>query len=169
MGTPGKQRRKFSRPKHPWRIERVTGEKEIQSKYGLKNKREIWRARSMLGRVRQQARKLLPLTDEGSEKEKRELIAKINRMGINIKTADDILGLGVEDILDRRLQTVVFRRGLANTPRQARQFIVHNHVYVGGHKVSVPGYMVLAQEEGTIRLADDIKVEQSVRGQEESI
>ncbi|MBD3387565.1 MAG: 30S ribosomal protein S4 [Candidatus Altiarchaeales archaeon] len=167
MGTPRKQRRSFTRPKHPWRTERIQEERELCKKYGLTNKREAWRAKSDLGRVRQQARRLLADTTEEAEKEKREMIAKLNRWGIDIKSVDDVLGLSVEDLLERRLQSIVYRRGYANTPKQARQFIVHNHVYVGSHKVSVPGYIVLAGEEEKVRLADNIKVEKSVRGAEE--
>ena len=163
MGTPRKQRRKFSRPSHPWKMERVTDEKELCRKYGLKNKRELWKTQSILGRIREQAKRLMASAGDESEKERGELLAKLKGWGINVNTNDEILGLGVDSILDRRLQSVVHSKGLANTPKQARQFITHDHVFVGGHVVSIPGYIVLAGEEDSVRLADDIKVEQSVR------
>ena len=61
-----------------------------------------------------------------------------------------ILVLKDEDILSRRLQTIVYQKGLAATPKQARQLINHGHIFVDGHKVTVPGYLVLREEEGTV-------------------
>ena len=166
MGTPRKQRRKFERPAHPWKMVRITAENELVMKYGLKNKREIWSTASRLRRIRDQAKRLLALKGEEVEKERSELISKLNRWGINAKSIDDILALTVESILERRLETVVFRRGMAKTPNQARQFIVHNHVYVGNHKVSVPGYIVLAKEEDTIRVEEELRKVQEGGGKE---
>ena len=162
MGTPRKQRRKFARPKHPWQTERIAEEKELCLKYGLNNRREVWKAKSKLARIRDQAKKLLALKGEEAEKQRKELIAKLNIWGIKIKTLDDILALDVTSLLGRRLQTVVFRKALANTPKQARQFITHNHVFVCNHKVSTPSYIVLAKEEDLVKLADDIQVEKGV-------
>jgi len=163
MGTPKKQRRKYERPAHPWQMERITQEMEVCVKYGLKNKKELWKVRSKLGRIRNQAKNLLAKTGDLAEKEKRELVAKLNVWGINTKSIDDILALDPNALLERRLETIVFRKGLASTPKQARQFIVHNLVYVGSHKVSIPSYIVLASEEDTVRLKEGIKVEQSAR------
>ena len=161
MGAPRKHRRKFSRPKHPWKTDRIKEEKELCMKYGLRNKREVWKTKSKLGRIREQARRLLALTGEEAEKEKGDLITKLNTWGIKIKSVDDVLGLTVEDLLERRLQSVIHRKGLTNTSKQARQFIVHNHVFVGGYTVNVPSYIVRAGEEDAVRLVDNIKVEQS--------
>ncbi|MFH1055352.1 MAG: 30S ribosomal protein S4 [Candidatus Altiarchaeota archaeon] len=161
MGTPRKQRRKYARPSHPWKMVRITEEKELCVKYGLKNKKEVWKIRSQLGRIREQAKRLMAQAGLESEKQKKDLIAKLNSWGIKVGSIDDVLGLGAESILERRLETVVYRKGLTNTPKQARQFITHNHVYVGNHKVSIPSYIVLASEEDTVRLSDEIKVEKS--------
>ena len=166
MGTPRKQRRKYERPTHPWRMDRITAEKEILVKYGLKNKKEIWRTNGRLARIRDHAKRLMAASGTQSDKEKKELLAKLNNIGIKVESIDDVLGLNMESILERRLETIVFRKGLASTPKQARQFIVHNHVYVGDHKVSIPGYMVLPGEEDTVRVADEIKVEKRA-GKEE--
>jgi len=164
MGTPRRPRRKYTRPTHPWIMERIVQEKEICVKYGLKTKTELWKAQSKLGRIRDQAKKLLDMTGEKAEQERREHMAKLNMWGISAKSMDDILALDVNALLERRLQTIVFRKGLASTPNQARQFIVHNHVYVGDHRVGVPSYIVLAGEEDKVRVTDEIiKVTQSVR------
>jgi small subunit ribosomal protein S4 len=161
MGTPRRQRRKFSRPKHPYNMERITEEKELVKKYGLKNKTEIWRAKRTLGRIRDQAKKMMTLPQEEAERESNEIIDKLNRWGVKVKSIDDILGLQVESILERRLQTIVHRRGLANTPKQARQYINHNHVYIGERRVNVPGQIVLAKQEDLVRLCDKMKVTES--------
>jgi small subunit ribosomal protein S4 len=163
MGTPRKQRRKYTRPAHPWQMERITAEKEICVKYGLKTKTELWKAQSKLARIRDQAKKLLALKGEKADKERRELINKMVAWGIKVGSTDDILALDVTALLERRLESVVFRKGLSSTLKQARQFIVHNHVYVGSHKVSVPSYIVLASEEDNVRLVEGIKVEKGVR------
>lgn len=159
MGDPRKQRRRYSRPKHPWKAERITGESELCKKYGLKNKSEVWRAKSTVGRFRQQARPLLGSSGEEVEKEKRELLDKLNKLGIlETKSLDDVLALTVEDLLERRLQTLVHKKGIANTIRQARQLVVHGHVLVGNSIVNVPGYVVPKDKEENITISERIKV-----------
>ncbi len=133
MGDPKFPRKKYETPSHPWEAERIRREKEILHKYGLRNKREIWRAETFLRRIREQARRLLAMAgEEQAEKEKERLLKRLARLGILPENAslDDVLALTVEDILARRLQTLVYLHGLAKTPKQARQFIVHGHIAV---------------------------------------
>lgn len=158
MGDPRKQRRKYSRPKHPWRAERITEENELQKKHGLKNKREIWRAKSEVGQFRQQARILLASPGEESNKEAKEILTKLNRLGVmDSQNLEDVLALTVEDLLDRRLQTIVYKKGLAKTPKEARQLIVHKHLLVGKNVVDVPRYLVPVDEEDKIRVKIELK------------
>jgi len=160
MGDPKKQRRKSTRPKHPWRSERILEENELCKKYGLKNKFEIWHAKSVLRSLRQHARILLgrPQDDEEIKKETKQLVGKLNRLGImKSNSIEDVLALSVEDLLERRLQTLVFRRGLANTAKQARQLITHGNIKVGGKKVNVPSYPVSKDEEDKIQSVTEIK------------
>lgn len=152
MGDPRKLRRNYSRPPHLWRRERITEDKEIFDKYGLKNKKEIWRVQSELGRFRNEARKLLAVTDDRGGENRDELVSKLKKLGMDINTIEDVLALGVEDLLNRRLQSVVQRKGLANTMKQARQFITHGHVLVKGNVINIPGYLVLKGEEESITL-----------------
>lgn len=159
MGDPRKQRRKYDRPQHLWKAERILEEHELCKKYGLKNMKEVWKAKSKIKRIREQARKLLGLSDEKTDKEVKALIAKLARLGIIEATSvEDVLGLKVENLLDRRLQTMVHRKNLCSTINQARQFVVHKHVLVGDHIVGVPGYIVPKDEEELIKLDDRIKV-----------
>jgi len=159
MGDPRKQRRKYEAPTHPWKAERITEEKEICRKYGLKNRKEIWRIKSRIRQLRQQARKLLASSGEEVMKEKKELLDKLKRMGIlESPSLEDVLALKTEDLLDRRLQSLVYGRGLANTIKQARQLVTHGHVLVGSRVIDIPRYSVSKTEEDNIRLKEGIKV-----------
>ena len=53
--------------------------------------------------------------------------------------------------LERRLDNVVLRLGLAASPAQARQFVRHGHVRLNGRKANVPSMLVRAGDEVTIR------------------
>ncbi len=153
MGDPRFNRKKYETPKHPWEAERIKEEWELQKKYGLKNKREIWKAKSLLRNFRGQARQLqakLRYGNPQAEKEQKMLFDKLIRLGILNEantSLDAVLSLTVEDILRRRLQTIVYLKGLARTPKQARQFIVHGHIAIGDRKVTIPGYIVRKDEE----------------------
>jgi len=155
MGDPKFARKKYETPSHPWDKDRIEAENALIKKYGLKNKREIWRAQTMLRKFRAQARSLLGKVTSSDPQVKREteqLLGRLHRLGIlpENATLDDVLGLDVESILKRRLQTIVYLKGLASTPFQARQFIVHGHICIDNRRVTAPGYMVLKKEENMI-------------------
>ena len=156
MGDPKFPRRKFEAPSHPWEGERMKIEGELVKKYGLKNKRELWKAQSLLRRFRQRSRILQAqrrFKDEQSEKETEELLAKLGRLGIlpfEGATLDDVLALDIEAILSRRLQTIAYVKGLGHTTNHSRQLIVHGHIAINGRKVTIPGYLVKRVEEGQI-------------------
>ncbi len=142
---------KYVRPKKVWDKARIEEEKQIKTKYGLKNMREIWKAEGMVKRIRKIAKSLIT----ASQEEQKNFILSLAKYGFVSPNAsiDDVLALDKTKILDRRLQTVVYKLGLANTPKQSRQFIVHGHVYIKGRRVNVPSYLVKIGEE------KDIKVE----------
>ncbi len=183
MGDPRFNRKKYETPKHPWEAERIKEEWELQKKYGLKNKREIWKAKSLLRNFRGQARQLqakLRYGNPQAEKEQKLLFDKLIRLGIlndSNATLDAVLSLTVEDILRRRLQTIVYLKGLARTPKQARQFIVHGHIAIGDKKVTIPSYLVRKEEEELVDyykyspLADEIHPmrPQVVEGEQEEV
>ena len=151
MGDPKFPRKKFDRPSHPWEAERIKAENELLSKYGLKNKKELWRAQSFLSSIRGRARELQALVryeNKQAIKEKDELIGRLGRLGLlplDGATLDDVLALDTEAVLSRRLQTIAYVKGLAFNPRQARQFIVHGHVSVRGRRVTIPGYIEIGR------------------------
>jgi small subunit ribosomal protein S4 len=152
MGDPKFPDRKYERPSHPWEGERIKRETNLVIKYGLRNKRELWRVQSMLREIRRQARILQARNrtgDEQSLKETQALLRRCQRLGLVGDTADlnDLLLITVEDLLGRRLQTVAFKKGLARTIVQARQFIVHGHISLGGRRLTIPGYLLRRGEE----------------------
>ncbi|HWG92248.1 MAG TPA: 30S ribosomal protein S4 [Candidatus Thermoplasmatota archaeon] len=158
MGDPKFSRKKYDTPSHPWQAARIKEEKEIAKKYGLKNKTEVWKALSVLRSIRGQARDLQgkqALNDPQVNLETKNLLSRLNRLGILEGDAglDDVLALNVEAVLTRRLQTQAYLKGLAATPDQARQLIVHGHVAVNGGRVRVPGYLVTRAEEAMITYA----------------
>ena len=152
MGDPRKFKSKFSGPGHPWQRARIEEERVVKREYGLKTKSELWKADSKLKSFAQQAKRLIALRTTQAELEKKQLLGRLNKLGLLPATAklDDVLALTVRNLLDRRLQTLVLKKGMARTPTQARQYIVHEHVMIGAKKMSAPSYLVPIAEEGTI-------------------
>lgn len=155
MGKPKFSRKRYETPSHPWKEERIKNEDELVRKYGLKNKREVWKSETRLRKYRGEARRLLARVDSDDPQSKREidqLLMHLTRMSILPPNSnlDDVLALENEKILSRRLQTQVYLKGLARTPNQARQLIIHGHIAVDGRKVTVPSYMVEKKEEDKI-------------------
>lgn len=139
-----KIRKKYQTPKHPWQAQRIKDERALTKRYGLKNKKEVWRAMSALRNWRAQARKLVGLPESERIAKQKELFVKLQSYGILADKADldDILDLGIEEVLDKRLQTIVHKQGLASTVKQARQFVVHGKILVNSAVVNSPAYKV---------------------------
>ena len=155
MGDPKFSRKTYDTPSHPWQGERIKAEVEVVRAFGLKNKTEVWKAETVLRNLRKQSRDLqarLRLDDAQAKIEADLLLAKCGRLGYLPVGSDlnDILVLKNEDVLSRRLQTIVYEKGLASTMKQARQMVTHGHIFMNGHKVTVPGYIVTRLEESTI-------------------
>lgn len=155
MGDPKKARKQYSRPRSPWRADQLAQELYLLGTFGLRNKRELWRSQTQLSSVRKQARTLLAATQAVRVREEKKLLDSLKRRGLVGEAAslDDILSLTVEDVLSRRLQTMVFKKGMALSPLHSRQLIVHGHVTVGDRVITIPGYEVGSQEEGRVKLA----------------
>ncbi len=161
MGDPRRLKKKYTTPRHPWRADRIEAEKKIRKEYGLKNMKEIWKVDYFLRGYKRHARRLSALETEQAKKEEKQLLgrlARLNLVGENA-TLDDVLALKMDGVLERRLQTVVLRKGLANTIGQARQFVVHGHISIGGRKLTAPGYLVKKEEENDIKFTENTAVE----------
>lgn len=153
MGSPRKIRSKYTGPSHPWQRLRIDSEKEIQKTFGLKNKKEIWKLASEVRRFTSQAKKLIAARNEKqSNVEEKQLLNKLAKIGLlpPQSALEDVLALKASDLLERRLQTLVFKKGFALSINQARQFIIHGHVNIAGKKVTIPAYIVPIDEESRI-------------------
>lgn len=156
MGEPRRLRSKYAGPRHPWQSERIKQEKTLVRDFGLKAKSELWKTTSKLKAFANQAKRLIALRTEQADVEAKQLLARLARLGMLAPGSqlNDVLALQVEDVLKRRLQTVVVKQGLARTMRQARQFIVHGHITVDGKMVSAPGYLVPLEAESTVAFVE---------------
>ncbi|ACL11691.1 30S ribosomal protein S4P [Desulfurococcus amylolyticus 1221n] len=124
-------------------------EMKLMGTYGLRNKRELWKTATMVRYYRHRARSLLATPPEIREKEEKALLNRLIKLGLLKEGArlDDVLNLKIEDLLERRLQTIVYKKGLAKTLHEARQLIVHGHIAIGGRRVRSPGRIVTVDEE----------------------
>jgi small subunit ribosomal protein S4 len=154
MGDPRKAKKLYRRPRMIWTTDQLNAELYIMGSYGLRNKRELWKAQTEVARIRNQARALLALSTEARAEKEKRLLSFLNRLGLAKEgaTLDDILNLKIEDLLERRLQTIVMKKSGTKSPYQARQLVSHRHVSIGNRKVNIPGYLVRTEEEPQILL-----------------
>jgi len=174
MGHPKFSRRVWQGPKHPWQAERIEEERTLIFNYGLRNHREIWKARSKLRRWRSNAMKLIAIAESGEDdhvsREKNDLITSLHRRGLLPEGAslDDVLRLNVDHVLARRLQSQVYYKGLAASPKQARQLLIHGHISIDDQVMTVPGYIITREEEAALQynLSSDLANDQHPLRQE---
>ena len=164
MGDPKLSRKVWKKPKRPLNYDLMMDELKILGTFGLKTKRELWKANTELSRVRLQARSLLALRQEDREQKEPILINSLSKIGLVDKNSalDDVLNLQVADLLSRRLQTIVQRKLYFKTPYQARQAIVHGHIMIGERVVTIPSYTVKIDEEPKIRLTFESQFNQTL-------
>ena len=157
MGDTKNFRRVWKKPKRPFNFELKMEELKILGTFGLKTKRELWKARTELSRVRNQARSLLALSQDVRNKEEPILMNSLSRIGLVEQNAalDDVLNLEINDLLSRRLQSVIMRKLYFKTPYQARQAVSHGHIMIGDRIVNIPSYVVKVDEEDKIKLTPE--------------
>ncbi len=160
-----RKHKKYSRPRKLYDKVRISEENELREKYGLKSKREIWKADAAIARIRNRAKLLITKSDE----EKKSFIEKLQKQGFKVSGIADALGLNKEDWLKRRLQTILYSKKLASTPKQARQLIAHKHVSIGEQIVSIPSYQVSLEEEPIVRLNIVLKIKELKKSKLEEI
>ncbi len=161
MGDPKYPRRVWRKPKRPFNYELKMEELKTLGTFGLKTKRELWKARTELSRLRKQARSLLALRQEVRHEKEPILMKSLSKIGLvgDDSTLDDVLNLKVTDLLSRRLQTVVLKKFGFKTPYQARQAVVHGHIMIGDRIVNIPSYTVSTEEENNIVISPDSSLE----------
>jgi small subunit ribosomal protein S4 len=152
MGDPKRRRRKAESPKKPWDPTLLESELRLLGEYGLKNRRELRTHASLLRRIRKVARSTFALSDRERVKATEQFLSKMRSMGLIREggSIDDVLKLSLEDLLRRRLQTIVFRKGMARSIYEARQLITHGHILVDGRVIRKPGKLLEAGEEGLV-------------------
>ena len=141
-------KKKYSRPKRPFDKIRIEEENVIKEKYGLKNKKEIWKADAAIKKIRNQAKTLITKSDQ----EKELFVKKLQKKGFPVNNLAEVLGLDKTDWLKRRLQTIVFNKKLAKTMKQARQFITHKKILIEDKITNKPSYQVSLEKEPSIKL-----------------
>lgn len=142
-----KKRKKYSKPRRAHDLKRMEEESGLIKKYGLKNKKEIWKADAAIERIRGKAKKLIT----SSTDEQKKFLDKVNKIGLRAEKIADVLSLDKEDWLKRRLQSILVQKKLVK-PRQARQLIAHKHVLVDYNIVNIPSYIVKTEEESKIKI-----------------
>ena len=154
MGDPKTPRRVWKKPKRPLNYDLMMDEFKTLATFGLKTKRELWKTQTELSRVRFQARSILALRQNEREAKEPILMQSLSRIGLveQSSTLDDVLNLQVNDLLLRRLQTIVHKKLNFKTPYQARQAIVHGHVMIEDNIITIPSYIVKTEEESKIHL-----------------
>ena len=160
MGDPKYPRKVWRKPKRPLNYELKMDELQTLGTFGLRTKRELWKAHTELSRVRQQARSLLALTQKVRDEKEPILLKSLSRIGLisTEATLDDVLNLKPTDLLARRLQTIVSNKLGFKTPYQARQAVIHGHIMVGDRKVDIPSYTVTVEEEDTVHFSPESKI-----------
>ena len=170
MGDPKYPRRVWRKPKRPLNYDLKMEELKTIGTFGLRTKRELWKAHTNLSNVRHQARSLLALQQDVREEKEPILMKSLVRIGLvsSDATLDDVLNLQVTDLLTRRLQTLVFKKFGFKTPYQARQAIVHGHIMVGDRVVDIPSYTVTTTEEDSIKFTPESKFPEILEKNKES-
>ncbi|MBI2137815.1 30S ribosomal protein S4 [Candidatus Woesearchaeota archaeon] len=149
MGDPGKSRKKYSKPFKLWQRDQLDADKAVTKEFGLKNKHELWRTGALVRKFTSQAKRLIALKSKQAEIERRQMMEKLNKLGLIKQNAslDEVLGLEVKNFMARRLQTIVFKKNLARSIAQARQFITHRHISVNDKIITAPSYIVPTELE----------------------
>ncbi len=160
MGDPKYPRRVWKKPKRPLNYELKMDELKTLGTFGLRTKRELWKAHTELSRVRHQARSLLALRQEIREEKEPILMKSLARIGLvnSEATLDDVLNLNADDLLSRRLQSIVTKKLGFKTPYQARQAVIHGHIMIGDRKINIPSYTVKVEEEENIHFTPESKI-----------
>ena len=148
----------FRKPKRPFEKDRLDAEMKVVGEYGLKNKREVWRVQYVLSKMRSAARELLTKDEKDDDRifHGEALLRRMVRYGLLLdseRKLDFVLGLTSSKLMERRLQTKVFKQGLAKSIHHARVLIRQRHIRVGRQICDIPSFMVRTDSEKHIDFA----------------
>jgi len=150
MGDIRRKHNLYSRPKKLFEASRIENDNKIQKQYGLKSKTEVWKAAAKVSVFRTRAKKLI----SNNGQESKEFFNRLQNIGLDVKVTSDVLALTTEAILERRLQTFVFKKGFAKTILEARQLITHKNIIVDGRIVNIPSFNISKDLENKISLKE---------------
>ncbi len=153
MGDPRRFRKQYTPPRHPWIRSAIEQGKELRKEFGFRGRKDILIASSYLKKYKDLAKKLIATKTTQSEKVTQQIMTKLQSIGLLQAGAqlEDILSLQLKDVLNRRLQSIVYHKGLARSMKQARQFITHRHVMLGDKEITSPGFIVSLEQEAHLR------------------
>jgi small subunit ribosomal protein S4 len=152
-----RKHKSYSKPKRPFDKERIDEEAVIKKEFGLKNKKEIWKADAQIKKMREKAKKLIGK----DEQDQKALFERLNKIGMDVHSIADILALEKKNYLNRRLQTIVFKKELAQSVKEARQLITHKKVLVDGKVVNKPSFIVPLELEGKEEVVEEAPAEEN--------
>jgi len=155
----------YSRPKRPFDKPRIQEEEKIKEEFGLKNKREIWKADAKIKSIREKAKKLI----SSDEKDKKAFFDRLKKIGFKVDSISDVLSLDKRDYLKRRLQTVLVEKHMATTPKSARQLITHKKVLIEGNAVNSPSFVVPVHLENKISIKKKFEKKKETKEKKEEV
>jgi len=155
-----RKKKKYSKPKKLHDSVRREEENITQKKYGLKNKREIWKIDSKLKKIKNRAKELITRVEE-----QEKFFEKLKKIGLKVDSIEEVLALTKDDLLNRRLQSLVYKKGIAKSAKGARQMIVHKKILVDGKVVNIPSYTVPSELENSL----EIRIKQKKENKEKII
>lgn len=155
MGKNYRNSRKVSRtPRRPYEKERLESEIKLAGKFGLRCKREIWRLNKKVMKIRKSASEMLTLEPNDPRRvfQGEALVRRLRKMKLLKESSalDDVLNLKVEDLLERSLQTLVYRQGMAKSTHHSRVLIRQRQIAVKNKLVNVPSFAVNKDSESQI-------------------
>jgi small subunit ribosomal protein S4 len=154
MGKVRKLRKKYIFHKQRWNKRVIEEEKELKKNYALKNKKEIRRVEFLIKNFKKRAKFLNKTLESKTSVDAKKFLNKLKHVGLigeDVTVLDKVLDLKVEDIFSRRLSNIVYVKKLSKTPKQARQFVVHEHIKVKDKVITSPSYLVSVDEEKDIK------------------
>lgn len=161
---PKRSKKIYNRPKKIYDKAKIVEEQGLIKKYGLKNRREVWKAEFAIKTIRGIAKDLIT----ADENKKEEFLNRQIEKGFTVKNIADVLALNKEDYLKRRLQSIIVAKGLCATAKQARQLITHKHISLNGHYINSPSHLTTIEEEKTIKTNLDMSVKKEMSSEEKA-